>query len=71
MGAAVVGWSVDSLATRLEAWASVGGLVLAALGVWLDQRARPSDAASYRGLVVVLFALLLGCLTVGLAFSGT
>ena len=63
-------WVADGWAARLEAWASVGGLVAAALGVWLDRRARPSDVASYRGLVVILLALLLGCWMLGLAFSG-
>ena len=63
-------WAVDSLATRLEAWASVGGLVFAALGVWLDARAQPPDAAFNRVVVVVLLALLLGWCTVGVAFLG-
>ena len=71
VGAAVVGWSVDGWATRLEAWASVGGLVLAALGVWLDGRTRPPDAAFNRDLVVVLLALLLRWCSVGVAFLGS
>ena len=64
-------WVADGWATRLEAWASVGGLIAAALGVWLGAWARPSAGAFNRGVVVVLLALLVGCWMLGLAFSGT